>query len=75
MDDKKKRMKMLGYLLVLHGTIIPGIIIVFGDAFTKNKDYVFLSIGVALLWAFIFSRMYIKKITKLKQEIDARQQK
>ena len=75
MDDKKNRIKMLWYLLLLHGMFIPGIIMVFGDVFTKNKDYIFVSIGIALLWIAIFGRMYVQKITKLKQEIDTEQQK
>lgn len=75
MGNKQKRRNALILILVVHTLIIPGIIMAFGDAFTKNKDYVFVSIGVALLWITIFGKMYVKKITKLQQEIDAEQQR
>jgi 1,4-dihydroxy-2-naphthoate octaprenyltransferase len=71
MRDRQKRMKILLCLLFLHGTIIPGVIMLFGYVVIKNKDFVFILIGIALLWAFIFYRSSPRKIIKLQQEIDA----
>ncbi len=69
--DKNKKMAILGLMLLLHGIIIPCAILGVGTFFQTGIIYLFIGPPIAGLWILIFVRIYVKKINKLKQEIDA----
>lgn len=64
-------MKTFVYALVFHTMAMPCAIMIATYIYWAHTMYIFLGIFIALLWMFIFGKIYVNKITKLKQEIDA----
>jgi hypothetical protein len=68
--EYKQKMKKQGKMSVLHGIVIPCIILFLGGFLNPDDGLIYPLIGlaVAVLWNLIVGRWYLRKFNKLKQE-------